>query len=248
MTLFLIAFCFTLAGLVKGLFGMGLPTVAMGLLGLVMAPVQAAVLLVLPTLITNLWQLATGPSIRSLVSRFAVMGLATCIGTAAGIGFLTSTSPLVPLGVGGILIVYGCIGLLALRLHVSPQREKWLSPLIGLLTGVVNGATALSTVPLVPYLSALNLPREELIQSLGLMFTISSLALTSCLIATGHLQFTATGASALSLIPVFAGMFLGTVLRKKMHADVFRKWFFVGMLVLGSCMVLQVLLRLRERT
>jgi len=245
MAFLFIAFCFALAALVKGLFGMGLPTVAMGLLGLVMAPVQAAILLVIPTLITNLWQLATGPSIRTLLSRFATMILADCIGTVIGIGFLTSTSPFVPFGVGGILIVYGSTGLLALHFHVSPQQEKWFSPLIGLLTGVVNGATALSTVPLVPYLSSLQLPREELIQSMGLLFTVSSLALTSCLVATGHLQFTSTGASALALIPVFLGMFLGTTLRRKMHAEVFRKWFFAGMLALGACMVVQVVNRLR---
>ena len=48
-----IAFTFLVAGLVKGVVGMGLPTVAMGLLGLVMPPVQAAALLVVPSLVTT---------------------------------------------------------------------------------------------------------------------------------------------------------------------------------------------------
>lgn len=39
---------FIAAGLVKGVTGMGLPTVAMGLLGLLMPPQAAAPLLVLP--------------------------------------------------------------------------------------------------------------------------------------------------------------------------------------------------------
>lgn len=44
---------FLLAGFVKGVIGLGLPTVAVGLLSLVMPPVQAAALLILPSMVTN---------------------------------------------------------------------------------------------------------------------------------------------------------------------------------------------------
>ncbi|NVZ80096.1 sulfite exporter TauE/SafE family protein, partial [Pseudomonas gingeri] len=51
---------FLLAGTVKGVIGLGLPTVAMGLLGLAMVPAQAAALLIIPATLTNVWQLAAG--------------------------------------------------------------------------------------------------------------------------------------------------------------------------------------------
>ena len=57
---------FVLAGAVKGVTGMGLPTVAVSLLGLVMLPAQAAALLVLPSLATNVAQ-CRGPHARRLV-------------------------------------------------------------------------------------------------------------------------------------------------------------------------------------
>ncbi|EPN86571.1 membrane protein, partial [Pseudomonas syringae pv. actinidiae ICMP 19101] len=60
---------FLLAGTVKGVIGLGLPTVAMGLLGLVMLPPQAAALLIIPSAFTNVWQLATGGSLRPLLKR-----------------------------------------------------------------------------------------------------------------------------------------------------------------------------------
>lgn len=69
----IITFTFLLAGMVKGVIGMGLPTVAMGLLALVMPPVQAAVLLVGPSLVTNVWQLVAGPSFVALLKRFSAM-------------------------------------------------------------------------------------------------------------------------------------------------------------------------------
>jgi uncharacterized protein len=47
---------FVLAGFVKGVIGLGLPTVAMGLLALLMTPAQAAAVLVVPSFLTNIWQ------------------------------------------------------------------------------------------------------------------------------------------------------------------------------------------------
>ena len=69
----IIAGAFLVAGTVKGVIGMGLPTVAMGVLGLVMPPVQAAALLVVPSLATNVWQMLAGPAFGAAVKRFATM-------------------------------------------------------------------------------------------------------------------------------------------------------------------------------
>ena len=60
---------FLVAGFVKGVVGLGLPTVAMGTLSLVMPPVQAAALLIVPSLVWNVWQLAAGPGLRALLRR-----------------------------------------------------------------------------------------------------------------------------------------------------------------------------------
>jgi uncharacterized membrane protein YfcA len=73
---------------VKGVIGMGLPTVAMGLLSVTMPPAQAAALLVLPSLVTNLWQIF-GPGWWALVRRMATMLAGVCLGIAAGAGWLT---------------------------------------------------------------------------------------------------------------------------------------------------------------
>ena len=86
----LIACIFLLAGWVKGVVGMGLPTVAMGALGLVMQPVQAAALLVVPSLVTNVWQYLAGPALRGIARRLATMLLLVCVGTAVEYSILTS--------------------------------------------------------------------------------------------------------------------------------------------------------------
>jgi uncharacterized membrane protein YfcA len=237
-----IAFTFLLAGFVKGVVGMGLPTVAMGLLGLVMPPVQAAALLVVPSLVTNVWQLAAGPRFTALLKRFATMMLGVCLGTALGIGLLTGgATTLAATALGGVLAAYGAIGLVSARFTVSARSEGWLSPLIGLITGVLTGATGVFVIPAVPYLNSLGLEKEELIQTLGLSFTVSTVALAVGLAASGQFQASVAGSSLLALVPALGGMLLGQGIRNRLHPEVFRRWFFVGLFVLGAYMVVRAL-------
>ncbi|RKK01214.1 sulfite exporter TauE/SafE family protein, partial [Pseudoroseomonas wenyumeiae] len=76
---------FLLAGLVKGVIGLGLPTIAMGLLGTLMPPAEAAALLVLPSLVTNFWQFMGGPALPPLLRRLGPMLAAVALGTLAGV-------------------------------------------------------------------------------------------------------------------------------------------------------------------
>src|SRR5579862_9982562 len=86
--IFGITLSFILAGAVKGLTGMGLPTVAMGLLGLVMAPAQAAAYLIIPSAVTNLWQFFTGPNRLRVVRRTGAMLVMICGTTWAAAGLI----------------------------------------------------------------------------------------------------------------------------------------------------------------
>jgi uncharacterized protein len=85
--LLLIAGVFLLAGFVKGVIGLGLPTISMGLLVLFMPPAAAAALIV-PSLITNLWQMFGGANLAALVRRLWPMLAGVCLGTWAGAGLL----------------------------------------------------------------------------------------------------------------------------------------------------------------
>ena len=154
-----------------------------------MPPVEAATMIVIPTLATNAWQFMTGPNPVAVTARFAILLIGVAIGTALGVGFLTgSHTALVSLALGGVLILYAVVGLLSTRLHVPPQAERWMSPVIGVATGIVNGATGVSVMPLVPYLTSLGLQREALIQAMGLVFMIAMLSLAVCLAWTGSLS------------------------------------------------------------
>ena len=136
LPLIVATFTFLLAGLVKGVIGLGLPTVAMGLLSVVMAPAKAASLLIVPSFVTNVWQLAAGPNFRRLARRLWPMLAGVVVGTLAGTGLLTgSHAGQAAVALGCLLMLYAVLGLTSVRFSVSPAAEWWLGPLIGALTG-----------------------------------------------------------------------------------------------------------------
>ena len=226
---------FVLAGMIKGVIGLGLPTVAMGLLGLAMAPTQAAALLIIPATLTNVWQLAFGGHLSGLVKRLWPMLLAIFFGTGAGTLWIgMSGGHWVVRGLGAALLLYALSGLFLPTLRVGRRSERWLGPLCGVLTGVITSATGVFVIPAVPYLQALGLSKDELVQALGLSFTVSTLALAGGLLWRGALGGGELSASLLALIPAMLGMWLGQSLRQRISALWFRRVFFIGLGLLGG--------------
>ncbi len=151
---------FVIAGFVKGVIGLGLPTVSMGLLSLVMPPAKAASLLIVPSFVTNVWQLAAGRSFRPLAHRLWPMLAGVVIGTLAGTGLLTgSHAGQAAVALGLLLMLYAALGLTSVRFFVAPAAEWWLGPAVGALTGLITAATGVFALPAVPYIGALGLAR-----------------------------------------------------------------------------------------
>lgn len=147
-TTLMIVATFIVAGVVKGVTGMGLPTVAMGVLGLFMPPVVAAGLLILPSFITNIWQLLAGPDFKAIVSRLWPMMIAIAVGTLLGIRLMTSgTGVWTTSALGLCLAAYAAYSLLAKPFAVPARLEPKLSPAVGLATGLLTGGTGIFVVP-----------------------------------------------------------------------------------------------------
>ncbi len=226
---------FLLAGMIKGIIGLGLPTIAMGLLGLAMAPSQAAALLIIPATLTNIWQLAFGGHLLALIKRLWPMLLAIFLGTGVGSLWIgMAGGDWVVRGLGAALLLYALTGLFLPTLRLGGRTERWLGPLCGALTGIITSATGVFVIPAVPYLQALNLSKDELVQALGLSFTVSTLALAAGLWWRDTLGGGELSASLLALIPAVLGMWLGQWLRQRINAVLFKRVFFIGLGVLGG--------------
>jgi uncharacterized membrane protein YfcA len=234
---------FVLAGIVKGVTGMGLPTVAVGLLSLFLSPLEAASLMIVPSLLSNVWQLSSGEPVYPLWQRLWPMLLAIWVGTFACSGIFAAMGATMGGGgaavtLGAALAIYGVMGLLSVRCSVPKGAEPWMAPLIGVLTGALSAASGVSTLPSVPYLQALGLKRDELVQAMGLAFTAATSALAVALAMRSALPPAVAGASLLAQFPAMLGMFIGQILRKRMDPQLFRRCFFVTLIGLGMQLLL----------
>jgi uncharacterized protein len=230
---------FVLAGFVKGILGQGLPTVAVGILSLVMSPGEATALLIIPALITNIWQGWSGPSLAPLLRRLWPTMVAICLGTwiatALGLGLLTpEAAAIARKALGAALMAYGVLGLLRVHFQVPPRAEWWLGPLMGAANGAVSTATGVFMVPVIPYIQALGFKRDDMVQAQGISFTVSTLALSLVLLVNGVLNAANAGASLLAVVVAFAGMLVGQHVRKYLEPELFRFLFFLAMTLLGA--------------
>jgi uncharacterized protein len=210
----LAGFAFVLAGFVKGVLGQGLPMVAVGLLSLIMSPGEAAALIVIPALLTNLWQGWFGPFFGALVRRLwptlLVSFIGTFVATALGLGLLTpEAAALARKALGIALILYGLLGVSQIRLQVPSAAEPWLGPLSGVANGAVATATGVFMFPVIPYIQALGLNRDDLVQAQGISFSVSSFALMIVVFGNGTLNASNSIASLVAMAITFVGMFGG---------------------------------------
>ena len=231
---------FALAGMIKGTIGLGLPAVAMGLLTLFISPFQAATLLIVPSMVTNVWQLFAEGHVLRLVRRFWSLLIGIIVGSiwsvfpTLGHGEFQSEALL-----GGMLTLYGLYGLFAKKMPNLAPYEKYLSPVIGYLGGALTVATGVIVIPVVPFLQSLHLKRDDLVQSLGLAFTVSTLCLAVFLQQNPIEAMPFDYKMALiALFPALVGMWLGTKIRYRIPEQKFRKVFFCGLVIFGGYMVL----------
>ncbi|KJC58478.1 membrane protein [Bradyrhizobium sp. LTSPM299] len=243
--LIFIAFAFLLAGFVKGALGLGLPTVAMGLLAVTMPPGQAIAIVIVPAIVTNIWQTFVGPYLRDILKRLWPLMVGTVVGIWLNAGLLTG--PYAPYGtvvLGLLLVIYAIVGLSKFSFKVARRDEKWVGGIVGVVTGLISAATGVQVIPSMPFMQAIGMERDELVQALGVFFTTATVALAFNLTAAGLLTAATALPGAVAMVASFVGMFVGQSVRSRMHPDVFRRWFLISMILLGIYLAGSALMKL----
>ena len=158
--LVLIAATFLLAGLIKGVIGLGLPTVSIGLLAVTMSPARAIAIVIIPAILTNIWQTFAGPYLWDIVKRLWPLMLGTILGIWLNAGSLTG--PYARYGtitIGVLLVIYAVVGLSKFTVTVARSQEKWVGGVVGLVTGVIFAATGVQVVPSTPFIQAIGMEK-----------------------------------------------------------------------------------------
>ena len=238
LTVIIIIVAFLLAGSIKGIIGLGLPTVSLGLLTATLDLTTAMVLLLSPSFITNIWQATVGGNGKFIIKRIWPFLCLATVTIWLGSTVLTITNPLyLSILLGALLFVYSTLNLLGFRLSISPKHEKWSGPLLGAVNGILTGMTGSFVVPGVMYLQAIGLPRDKLVQAMGMLFSLSTIGLAFALQNNNLLTTELATISAFAVVPSIIGMVVGQKIRKSLSETRFRRIFFVSILVLGAFII-----------
>ena len=237
-TILAIVGTFLIAGTVKGVIGLGLPTVSLAILTVVIDLPHAMALLLVPSFITNLWQTVIGGNGGAIVRRIWPFLLMATVTVWLGATALTRIDlSLLSALLGALLVVYSAVNLAGLRFRISMRQEAWIGPLIGSANGILTGMTGSFVVPGVLYLQAIGLSRDMLIQAMGMLFTASTLALALALQGNDLLTIELVKWSTVALLPATIGMVLGQRIRQRLSEQLFRRIFFISLLVLGAYII-----------
>jgi len=229
-----IAVAFIIAGIAKGAIGMGMPPIAIGLMSLAVPLESAIAIMVVPTMVTNIWQAIYGGGFRILMRRFGTMAFTAMVGIlAVGLAFSSLGSPQMAGWVGVLLVVYSVLALTAWRPHVPRRFEWWANPLIGLASGCVAGSTGVAAIPFLPYMQSLEMDSPELVQALGIMFLFITGMLAVSLGLHGAYHLTNSVGSIAAIAPTMLGVWIGQRARRRLSPQTFRRIFLLGMMAIG---------------
>jgi uncharacterized membrane protein YfcA len=228
-----------LAGFVKGAAGIGYSTTALPFLAFAIGIEKAMPLVLVPSIASNLFVMFDAGHFRGMVRRFWPLYVATIPGLIIGLAGLYYVDKQTAAAVlGGVIVVYAIYALAKPTLSLSPKFERPLLAPVGVINGVVNGLTGSQMMPMMPYMLSLRLPPDQLVQATNIAFTLSSLVMMAGLAQIGFLTFEVLVLSCSALIPAFLGVRLGTIIRRRISAETFRKVVLVLLFGLGSSLII----------
>lgn len=240
----LVAASFFIAGGVKGVIGLGLPSVSLALLTATLGLHEAMALLLVPSFVTNLWQAVAGAQLRAILARtWPFMAAATATVWLGALALTRVDVAWLSALLGVLLLAYSVLSLARPAIAMPRAWERWAGPVLGSANGVLTGMTGSFVVPGVLYLQALRLPRDMLVQAMGVLFTLSTLALALCLREQDLLSAELGTISAAALLPAIAGMVIGQRVRGRLSESRFRQVFFVALGIMGATIIARALAR-----
>jgi uncharacterized membrane protein YfcA len=230
----LVGVAFLVAGMVKGVIGLGLPMVSIGIMTAVLDVPTALPIAVLPVIVLNLIQAVQGVTAFGMLRRFAwLFGLA-CVGIWLGTFLLFLVDPRITAAVlGTALLTYVLLSFFVLRLTISPAMERVLTPPVGLVGGVLLGMTGSLVIPVVLFIQQLKLDKDSFIQALGWLFFITALPWLVSLFQQDVYTWANFTLSAVAVIPALLGMALGSAFRGRISQETFRILVLVALAILA---------------
>lgn len=230
-----IAFCaFLFAGIIKGTIGIGLPTITISIMAQLVDPRVAIAFLLFPALITNTWQIYRSGRIKHSVQTLWPFGLTLLISIYISSFF----APGVPVnllvaGIGIMVVLWTASSLVKSPPAIPDRIDRPVQFVAGLFGGIIGGLTAIWSPPMVMYLHARRLEKNDFVAHTGFLIMCGTVPLTLGYLSNGLLTRELALGSALMIIPTLAGFSIGERVRGRLNGDQFQRLVLVVFCIMG---------------
>src|SRR5260370_9984433 len=99
---------------------------------------------------------------------------------------------------------------------------------------MVSAATGVQVIPSMPYIQAIGMEKDELVQALGVFFTVATLGLAFNLTSAGLLTAATALPGAIPMAASFTGIFIGQAERARLHPETFHRWLLLAKIILSN--------------
>jgi len=226
-----------LAGFVKGTVGFAMPMIMISLLSSVLPPDTALAALIVPTVVTNLWQalrggVAAAAGSAKLHWRFIAMVM---VFIALSAQLVTRLPPQVLyLTLGIPVVVFATAQLVGWTLRIAQQHRRRAELGIGAFAGVIGGISGVWGPPTVIYLTALNTPKVEQIRVQGVVYGMGAVTLLFAHINSGVLNAATLPLSLALVLPSLIGLGIGFALQDRLDQVRFKRLTLLVLVVAGA--------------
>lgn len=236
--LFYLASCLAVAGFAKGVSGIGLPVIAVPFMAIAIDLRLAVALMPVSIIGSNIVNALAIRRDPSGLYRFWPIIVTLPLGTAFGAYLLGAADTRVLKAVVGVVVIaFVIFQSTRPRWRISYKVAAWVTPLAGLLAGVLGGITTIFAPPLVMFLLAIGLNKEEFVATVSVFYIVGILTLSVLLTSFEMFNLQTLAWSGTAFIPVLSGQIAGNIARKKISERVFRGIVFVILLAAGLTMI-----------
>ncbi len=232
-----------IGGIAKGITSIGLPIISIAILVNFLPPTLCIAIVSIPILVTNLWQAVHSHDILQPIRRFWPMILCFMLTLTIVARIIVGLDTEVLFGILGVCVIIFTVSNLARprRQAISPKTERWLGPLAGIAGGALGGISTIWGPPLMMFLMTLHLKKDELVQTVGLIWFLGAVPLTLSFWGNGMLNAQTFPLSVAACVPGMIGILIGEKIRNRIDQDRFRKVMLILLFLIGLNLIRRAL-------
>lgn len=234
LEILLLSGALALAGLAKGVTGMGLPLFATPILATVLGPRTAVVVMSIPIFVANLLLLIEGRDALPVLRAIWPIALAGAAGVLIGLNLLVRIDQnVLSLVIAALVVLVLARGDRVLGDDPAALRVRILGPVLGAISGVLMGTTSIASPVVAGYFHALRLAPRDFVVALALLFQILGTVQVLGLWRLGEYDGEILRIAVLTLAPMIVTLMVGMRLRRRLDSALFRR-VISGFLVLSA--------------